>query len=613
MKKVIKILLERWYLVVLVAACIIAQCYLQLMLPEYMGNIQNAMPNSSFTEAEKQAAINEIWIQGGYMLLISVAVVILAITQGYFTSFLGAYVGKKMRGEVFHKVNRLSLTNYNKFGTATLITRTTNDIEQVKNLVFMTIRTLVMSPTYMIIALIKILNSESRLAIVLAICIPLILVVMGILMFYTTPIFKRMQEKTDNVTVVLRENLTGIRVIRAYNQQDTENNKFDKANTDMTNIIIKIGRIMSVANPTISIVFNLCYVGIYALGFYLLEGVNVVTNADAISKTITNVAVTSQYSMQIMMSFMMFAMLFIMIPQGSASSKRINEVLNIQNKIQDVEETPEIIQKVKDTKEKGVIEFRDVSFAYPDAKVPCIEHINFKTKPGTTTAIVGSTGSGKSSIINLIPRFYDATSGDILVDGINVKEMPLRILRDKIGFVPQTAVLFKGTIKENILFGNNNANEDDVNSALSVAQTEHFISKLPDGLNSYVAQGGKNFSGGQKQRLCIARALVKKPEIYVFDDSFSALDFKTDAKLRSALRTYTKDSSIIVVAQRVSSILEADNIIVLNEGKCVGQGTHKELLKTCKVYQDIVKSQLDPDEVEKTIQMAQSAVLEGGK
>src|SRR5574344_674393 len=340
MKRVIKILSERWYLVLLVAICIFAQCYLQLMLPEYMGNIQNAMPQAGFTDAQKQDAISNILIQGGYMVLISFAVVVLAIIQGYFNSFLGAYVGKRMRYEMFHKINRLSLTNYNKFGTATLITRTTNDIEQVKNLVFMTIRTLVMSPTYMIIALIKILNSESRLAIVLAICIPLILVVMGILMFYTTPIFKRMQEKTDNVTVVLRENLTGIRVIRAYNQQDTENNKFDKANTDMTNIIIKIGRIMSVANPTISIVFNLCYVGIYALGFYLLEGVNVVTNADAISKTITNVAVTSQYSMQIMMSFMMFAMLFIMIPQGSASSKRINEVLNIQNKIQDVEETP---------------------------------------------------------------------------------------------------------------------------------------------------------------------------------------------------------------------------------------------------------------------------------
>jgi len=613
MKKVIKILGERWYLVLIVAVCIFAQCYLQLMLPEYMGNIQNGMPQSTFNEIQKQEAINNIWIQGGYMVLISFAIIILAVVQGYFNSFLGAYVGQRMRGEMFHKINRLSLTNYNKFGTATLITRTTNDIEQVKNLVFMTVRTLIMSPTYMIIALIKILQGESRLAIVLAICIPLIIVIMAILMIIASPIFKQIQEKTDNVTVVLRENLTGIRVIRAYNQQKTEYKKFDKANTDMTKIIVKVGRTMSVANPTISIIFNLCYVAIYALGFYLLQGVNVVNNTNAIMGTITNVAVAAQYSMQIMMSFMMFAMLFIMIPQGSASAKRINEVLNMKNVIQDVAETPELLEKIKNTKEKGVIEFKDVSFTYPDAKLPCIENISFKTKPGTTTAIIGSTGSGKSSIINLIPRFYDATSGAILVDGIDVKEIPLHVLRDKIGFVPQTAVLFKGTIKENILFGNSNANEDDINDALAVAQTGHFISQLPDGLNSYVAQGGKNFSGGQKQRLCIARALVRKPELYVFDDSFSALDFKTDAKLRAALKPYTKDSSIIIVAQRVSSILSADNIIVINDGKCVGQGTHKELLKTNKIYQDIVKSQLDPDEVEKTIKMAQTAVLEGGK
>src|SRR5574344_202547 len=613
MKRVIKILSERWYLVLLVAICIFAQCYLQLMLPEYMGNIQNAMPQAGFTDAQKQDAISNILIQGGYMVLISFAVVVLAIIQGYFNSFLGAYVGKRMRYEMFHKINRLSLTNYNKFGTATLITRTTNDIEQVKNLVFMTVRTLIMSPTYMVIALIKILQGESRLAIVLAICIPLIIGIMAILMIIATPIFKQIQEKTDNVTVVLRENLTGIRVIRAYNQQETEYKKFDKANTDMTKIIVKVGRTMSVANPAISIIFNLCYVGIYALGFYLLEGVNVLTSQNAITATITNTAVAAQYSMQIMMSFMMFAMLFIMIPQGTASAKRIDEVLNTENKIQDVDETPELLKKINDSKERGVIEFKDVSFTYPDAKVPCVEHISFKTKPGTTTAIIGSTGSGKSSIINLIPRFYDATSGSVLVDGIDIKEMPLRILRDKVGFVPQTAVLFKGTIKDNILFGNEKANDDDINEALSVAQTEHFISKLPDGLNSYVAQGGKNFSGGQKQRLCIARALVRKPEIYVFDDSFSALDFKTDAKLRAALKPYTKNSSIIVVAQRVSSILDADNIVVLNDGKCVGQGRHEELLKTCKIYQDIVKSQLDPDEVEKTINMAKTAVLEGGK
>jgi len=612
MKTVLKIVKDKWYIVLFAAICLFCQCYLQLMLPEYMGYIQNAI-TSSTDQAAKDAAMQTILTYGGYMVLISLGVLVCAITQGYLSSYVGACVGKKMREEVFHKVNRLSLTNYNKFGTATLITRTTNDIEQVKSLVFMTIRTLVMSPTYMIIALIKIMNNDSRMTIVLAICIPLILAVMVVLLIIATPLFKQIQQKTDNVTVILRENLTGIRVIRAYNQQKTEADKFDVANKDMKGIITKVGRTMSVANPAINIIFNLCFVGIYAFGFYLLEGMSIKGNANAIAETITNIAVTSQYSMLIMMSFLMFAMLFVMIPQSSASSKRINEVLNIKDTIKDVPETPELLEKIDNTKEKGIIEFKDVSFTYPDAESPCIENISFKTKPGTVTAIIGSTGSGKSSIINLIPRFYDTTIGSIEIDGINIKDMPIKVVRDKLGFVPQTAVLFKGTIRENIKFGNANATDDDINEALKVAQTEHFISKLPDGLNSFVAQGGKNFSGGQKQRLCIARALARKPEIYVFDDSFSALDFKTDAKLRVALQDYAKNSSMIVVAQRISSIINAENIIVLNDGKCVGQGIHNELLKSCKVYQDIVKSQLDEDEVEKTIKMAQSAVLEGGK
>ena len=355
--------------------------------------------------------------------------------------------------------------------------------------------------------------------------------------------------------------------------------------------------------------------GIYALGFYLLDGFVITSAADmnVVSNTITNVAIVSQYSMQIMMSFLMFAMLFIMIPQASASSKRVNEVLKTVSAIKEKELTPEQLKKITNTKESGILEFKDVSFTYPDASQPVIEHISFKTKPGTTTAIIGSTGSGKSSIINLIPRFYDATSGSVCLDGNDIKDIPQKLLRDKIGFVPQTAVLFKGTIKENILFGKKDASDEEIAEALSVAQTEHFINKLPDKLNSYVSQGGKNFSGGQKQRLAIARALVRKPEVYVFDDSFSALDFKTDAKLRSALKTYAKDSAVVVVAQRVSSILDADNILVINDGKCVAQGTHNQLLKNCAIYRDIVKSQLDPDEVEKTLKMNKEAVLEGGK
>ncbi len=614
MKKVIQILLKKWYIVLFVAACIILQVNLQLTLPEEMGYIQGYMNQYAVGGITKDAMTQSILETGGWMLLLSAGICICAIVQNFFASWLGAFVGKIMRAEVFYKVNSLSLSNYNKFGTATLITRTTNDIEQIKNLIAMSIRTMIMSPTYIIVALVKIIAKDARLAIVLGICVPIILLGIIILMHFATPLFKKLQESIDNITIVLRENLTGIRVVRAYNQQNTEYKKFDYANGQMTKIIIKVQRTMSLADPVINIVFNLCYVGIYALGFFLLDGFKVsLSNMNVISDTLTNIAVVSQYSMNIMMSFLMFAMLFIMIPQASASNKRINEVLNTISSIKEKELTNEELLKIKDNKVTGVLEFKNVTFTYPDAETPVISNINFKTKPGSITAIIGSTGSGKSSIINLIPRFYDATSGDVLIDGINVKDYPQKLLRDKLGFVPQTAILFKGTIKENIRFGKKDATDDEIKEALSVAQTEHFINKLPDKLDSFVAQGGKNFSGGQKQRLAIARALVRKPEIYVFDDSFSALDFKTDAKLRAALKVYAKNSSIVVVAQRVSSILDADNIIVLNDGKIAGQGTHTELLKTCSVYRDIVKSQLDADEIEKTIKMNQDAILEGDK
>lgn len=615
MRKVIKILFKKWYVVLLVAACIILQVNLQLQLPEEMGNIQTYMNQYSSGAITQDAMYQGILETGGKMLLVSAGIALCAVVQNFFAAWLGAFVGKFMRAEVFYKVNSLSLSNYNKFGTATLITRTTNDIEQIKNLVAMSIRTLIMSPTYVILALIKILQKDARLAIVLAISVPLILIGIILLLHFATPLFKKIQECTDNVTIVLRENLTGIRVVRAYNQQETEYKKFDNANSAMRRTIIKVQRTMSVADPAINVIFDLCYVGIYALGFYLLDGLQLTSsnNAQILSESLTNITVSAQYSMNIMTSFLMFAMLFVMIPQASASNRRINEVLNTVSTIQEKELTEEELNTLKENKTKGVLEFKDVSFTYPDAKTPVISHINFKTKPGSITAIIGSTGSGKSSIINLIPRFYDATEGQILIDGVDVKDYPQKMLRDKLGFVPQTAVLFKGTIKENIRFGKDDATDEEINEALSVAQTEHFINKLPDKLDSYVAQGGKNFSGGQKQRLAIARALVRKPEIYIFDDSFSALDFKTDAKLRAALKTYAKDSSVIVVAQRVSSILDADNILVVNDGKIVGQGKHKTLLRTCKIYQDIVKSQLDADEIEKTIKMNEAAVLEGGK
>lgn len=707
MFKLLRFIGHKWYLLLLAAAAIIAQCYLQLMLPDYMGQIQTIVTSSTIN-GDTSRLVTDILIEGGWMILCSLGVVLLAFIQLFCASYLSAYTGKMLREEMFAKVNSISLTDYNTFGTATLITRTTNDIEQMKNFVFMCIRILIMSPTMMIIALIKTSELDADLLIVLAVALPVILLIMLVLLVVASPYFRKIQEKIDNLTVVLRENLTGIRVIRAYDQEQTETKKFTYANTDLTKTHIKVNRIMTFTNPVIQIIFNFCFLGIYALGLSFLDNV-LIENQLLILDEIANIASVAQYSMQIMNSFVMFAAVFIFMPQAVASGKRILEVLNIdtnkdseenlsnnanfgqyqetlnnlykkeekelkpyileyekkfkekfnyqtakykrtimnekeakttgldsiinnydrihskyhlerkkvrtafkESSIENDNQNESIIDRLKNSNLHGIIEFKDVSFAYPGSDTPCIEHVSFKTHPGKTTAIIGSTGSGKSTIINLIPRFYKVTSGEILIDGININEIPSNIVRDLLGFVPQTALLFKGTIRSNIKFGKKDATDEEINEALSVAQAENFVSKLPDGLDTFVSQSGKNFSGGQKQRLCIARALVRKPEFYVFDDSFSALDFKTDAKLRAALKNYTQNSSVIVVAQRVSSILDAENIIVLNEGKVVGEGTHNELIKSCAVYQDIVKSQLDSDEIEKTIKMGQEAVTEGG-
>lgn len=610
MAKVFKCLKNKWYLFLIVMLAIIAQCYLQLMLPEYMGNI------TKLIMSDDPDRITNIWINGGWMILISVGVVVLATIQNFLGATLSAITGRELRKEVFAKVNNLDQTQYNKFGTSTLITRTTNDIEQVKSYLLMAIRIVVMSPTYMIIGLIKTLTQDAMLSIILAICIPLIIVVMGLIMHFATPLFRKIQTKIDNLTVVLRGNLTGVRVVRAYNQQDTEYKKFDFANKDMTSVSRKVNRLMSIVNPTVSILFNLCYIGIYALGFYLLDNVPIFSGGEFnqdIPLVITNVSVVAQYSLQIMQSFLMLAMIAVMYPQASACAKRISEVLDAPKSFDEEEYSEEKKNLYLNRKSRGIIKFDNVTFAYPDSNKSCISNISFETKPGKTTAIIGSTGSGKSTVINLIPRFYDVTEGSITLDGVDIRDLNVADLRESVGFVPQKAVLFKGTIRDNLKFGKADATDEEINEALKVAQAYSFVDKLPDKLDSFVSQGGKNFSGGQKQRLAIARTLVKKPEIYIFDDSFSALDFKTDARLRNALNSYIEDSSVIVVAQRVSSILNADTIIVLNEGKMVGKGTHAELLKSCPVYQDIVKSQLDPDEVDKTIKMMQEVALEGGK
>lgn len=607
MFKLTRFIFKKRYVLIFTIIAIICQCYLQLMLPEYMGKIQALVTQNI---AQKDITV-DILIQGAWMILISVGVLGCAACQFSGASYISSFVGKELRKEVYTKVNNLSLSDYNQFGTATLITRTTNDIEQIKNFFTQAIRVLVMSPTYMVIALIKTIRINAHLSIVIAIAIPLVIIIISILFAIASPLFRQIQIRIDDITVVLRENLTGIRVIRAYNQEKEQSRKFDKANKNMTRTIKKVSRTMSFAMPSVTIIFNLLFVGIYMVG-YALAAENTLdpSGLTSFASLLGNTAEVAQYAMQVMFSFVMFAMVAISVPQATVCAKRINEVLNLKDETVLNEDSfdPSIIKE----ENKGIVEFKNVTFAYPDSNQPCIENVSFKTKPGTTTAIIGSTGSGKSTIINLIPRFYDATSGEVLVDGVNVKEIPQSVLRDKMGFVPQQAVLFYGSLRENLKFGKSDATDDEINEALRVSQAQHFVSKLPEGLDTFVSQSGKNFSGGQKQRLAIARALVRKPEIYVFDDSFSALDFKTDVKLRTALRPYTKDSSIIVVAQRVSSILDADNIIVVDDGKVVGQGTHKELLVSCPTYQDIVKSQLDPDEVEKTIKIASEFVMEGG-
>ncbi len=613
MFKLFKNLKKYWYLLIIVVCFLAMQAYLQLLLPNAMSNITSIVtssltPNSIYNPdlvfphgwsvpflSPSGDYMNDILIVGGYMLILSSLTFCGSIICSNLIAFMGSRFAKTLRLELFKKIENFSLGDFNKFGSASLITRTTNDIIQVQQMFQMGIRTVVFAPLYIIIAIIMILGKDPRLALIIAISIPVIIILVVVLFIIANPLFARLQVSIDNTTKVIREGLTGVRVIRAFNQEESERKRFDKENTEMTKIITKVGRTMSFANPVINIMFNVTYIAIFFYGYALINGVVIKSMEDFPIDTLSNVMATSQYAMTIMMAFLMTSMLLIMFPRANTCAKRINEVFAVKPLIKDKERTLS-----SDPKVRGWVEFKDVTFTFPDASVPTLKGISFIAKPGTTTAIIGSTGSGKSSIINLIPRFYDASLGQILVDNINVKDFAQKDLRNKIGFVPQQALLFKGTIKDNLLFGNDKASEEEMFEALRVAQAKKFVEKKENGLLSEVSQGGKNFSGGQKQRLAIARALVRKPEIYIFDDSFSALDFKTDVKLRAALKDYTKDSSVIIVAQRVSSIMYADNIIVLNDGEIVGQGKHDKLLKTCNVYQEIVYSQMDKEEIEKT-------------
>lgn len=598
MIKLFKYFRSTWWEVLISLILVAGQAYAQLQLTDYMGKITQIVQTGG--------DVNEIWIQGGIMIGISVLVLTLAVGTGLLIGHATSVLAKNVRQSIYDKVSEFSLAEYDNFGTSTLLTRITNDVQTVKDTYTMSLRTMVMSPVTLIVAIIMVLTKDASLAIVLAISLPIIVITIIVLCVVSIPKFKKIQEAIDHVTVVMREQLTGVRVVRAFNQQEYERARFGQANDKVKNITIKVERIMTSANPIITVVFNMTYIAIFFYGFARLDGTFIQSD---VSDTLSNMMVVAQYTMQIMMSFMMFAMILIMIPRGQVSAKRINAILETENTVLDKKDTSLAINNKQG---KGVIEFKDVSFTFPDAQDPMLHHISFKTKPGEMTAIIGSTGSGKSTLINLIPRFYDVSEGAILFDGVDIRDYSQKDLRDMIGFVPQQALLFSGTIKDNMLFGNQNASDEDIKKALDVAQATHFVNKKEEGINARVSQGGKNFSGGQKQRLAIARALVKKPEVFIFDDSFSALDFKTDIKLRRALKDYVKDASMIVVAQRVSSILNADNIIVLDDGEIVGQGKHEQLLKSCPTYLDIVLSQLDPDEIDKTMKLGQQ-IMEGGE
>lgn len=545
-----------------------------LYLPTLMSDIIN--------DGVMQGDTSKILHIGGIMLLVAAGGVICSIIASFLSGKSSSGLGAILRSKVFKRVESYSLHEFDKLGTATLITRTTNDITQIQTVTVLIMRLMISAPIMAIGGIIMALRKDRPLTLVLAVAIPVLALVVGLIASRMIPLFKLVQIKVDRINLVLREKLTGIRVIRAFNTVDKETKRFDEANVDLTNNYIKVNRIMAFMMPSIMLIMNLTSLAILWFGGIRISEGNMDLGA---------LSAFTQYAMQIMMSMLMLAMMFIMVPRAQAAAVRINEVLDTVPEITDAKEPRDSFDI------KGYVEFKNVTFSYHGAEEPALKNISFSAKPGEVTAIIGSTGAGKSTLINLIPRFYDIESGSILVDGVDVRDISQENLRNKIGFVPQKAVLFSGTISENIRFGNDNATDQEVKHAAEVAQASDFIETMDGGYDHEIAQGGTNVSGGQKQRLSIARALVRKTEIYIFDDCFSALDFKTDAKLRAALKKETKESTVIFVAQRVGTVMDADRIIVLDEGSVVGMGTHKELLDKCDVYREIVSSQLSEEEL----------------
>lgn len=573
-----------WGLIFVVAILIVFQVWLDLKLPDYMSEITRILQSEGYI-------IKDILVQGGYMLLCAFGSLGSAVIVGYITSFISADFSMNLRRRIFKKVEDFGMTEIKKFETSSLITRTTNDVTQLEMLVAMGMQMIIKSPVMCVWAITKIINKNVEWSLIVLSGVVILLVTIGILLKIVYPRFEKVQKLIDKVNGVTRENVTGIRVVRAFNAEEYQENRFDKVNNDLTNMQLFNQKCFAILDPIMNIVMHFLTLGIYFIGAYLIEAAHMVDKITLFS----NMVVFSSYGMQVIMSFLMLAMIFMILPRASVSAKRINEVLDEELSLKDG------TLDGNEALEVGTVEFKNVSFKYPDASEYVLKNISFKVNKGETVAFIGSTGSGKSTLINLIPRFYDATEGEVLIDGINIKDYKIKELHNKIGYVPQKAIMFTGSVKSNVGYGSVNGTKPTlgkIKEALDVAQASSFVKDMDGECEAHIAQGGTNVSGGQKQRLSIARAIARDPEIYIFDDSFSALDFKTDATLRHTLKEYTKDATSIIVAQRIGTIINADKIVVLNEGECVGIGTHKELLKSCKIYNEIALSQLSKEELE---------------
>ena len=574
MIKLLRFMKPYRFLLTVVVLLAIGQATANLYLPTLVADIVN--------NGVIKGDTGYIWRTGGTMTLVAIGGTICAIIGIFFSSQVATGFGKIIRFNIFTHVEQFSLHEFDTVSTASLITRTTNDTTQVQQFLIIALNMMITAPITCVVGIVLAIQQDATLSWIFVVIIPILLGTIALLIGRATPLFRIMQVKLDKLNLILNEGLTGVRVVRAFNREEQEEKRFDDANIDLTNVSIKVNRMIAILMPIMMLVLNVTSISIIWFGSIRID------NGDM---SIGAMIAFLQYATQILFSLLMVSMMFVLLPRAAASATRINEILAMKPEINDAEAV-----KAGDD-EYGYVEFQDVTFSYPGAEEPALSNITFSARPGEVTAIIGGTGAGKTSLVSLIPRFYDVDSGHVLIDGVDVREMSQEHLRAKIGFVPQQAVLFSGTIIENLRYGKEDASEEEMEHAAEVAQATEFISGMPDGFNAQISQGGTNVSGGQKQRLSIARALVRKPEVYIFDDTFSALDFKTDSRLRAALKKETLNSTVLIVAQRVSTVMDADRIIVLEEGRIAGIGTHRALMESSEVYREIVSSQLSLEEI----------------